>query len=287
MAVDELLTLLEDLETPQRESVLGQLRRCRAADRPPDEVSLFHESAKVDLDDPVQAAVFRELPSLQAPPMLKTFEGAPRIELPSELLRLSQPVGEAIEQRVSGRDYVYEPLTLAELATLLHYAGGVRNRAPAYNVRDFPFRYSPSAGGLQSIELYVVANLVDDVPKGLYHFAPGDGTLELLNAGYLRHRITNACAAQEFIRYASATIVLTGVLSRVEWKYGVRSYRYVHLDAGIVCQQLYLVGVALGLSVCAVAGFSDDEVDDLLGLDGRDEFSVLLVAVGRPPASGA
>jgi cytochrome P450 len=40
-------------------------------------------------------------------------------------------------------------------------------------------------------------------------------------------------------------------------------------------------------AVLAVAGFSDDEVDKLLELDGRDEFSVLLVAVGRPPASGA
>ncbi len=247
-----------------------------------DPVALFHERAKLDPDDPAQFTIFRELPSITAPPMLKTFPAATRIDLSGEHAPVEAPLGRTIETRVSGRDYAYEPLALAQLATLLRYAAGIRRRASAYNVRDYPFRHSPSAGGLHSVDVYVVANLVDGIPKGLYHYEAGGEQLELLEPGYLRHRVARACPAQEFLEHAGAVVALTGALSKVEWKYGIRSYRYVHLDAGIVCQQLYLVGTALGLSVCAVAGFADDAADELLHLDGRDEFTVLLVAIGQP-----
>jgi nitroreductase len=39
-----------------------------------------------------------------------------------------------------------------------------------------------------------------------------------------------------------------------------------------------------GLGCCAVAAFDDDEVDRILGLDGREEFAIDLATVGRVKA---
>lgn len=62
-------------------------------------------------------------------------------------------------------------------------------------------------------------------------------------------------------------------------RYGERGYRYVHLDAGHVCQNLAASAVDCG--VCAIAAFDDDKVNGLLGLDGQEQFVVYLAAVGK------
>jgi SagB-type dehydrogenase family enzyme len=70
-------------------------------------------------------------------------------------------------------------------------------------------------------------------------------------------------------------------MPRIYWKYRARGYRFVHADAGVLAQNLYLVGTALKLSTCAVAAYYDDLLNRLVGVDGRDEFTILLFAVGN------
>ena len=67
----------------------------------------------------------------------------------------------------------------------------------------------------------------------------------------------------------------------MSWRYGQRGYRYLHLDAGHACQNLYLAAEAIGCGACAIAAFSDEAVDELLGLDGQSRFTIYLAAVGR------
>jgi SagB-type dehydrogenase family enzyme len=73
------------------------------------------------------------------------------------------------------------------------------------------------------------------------------------------------------------------------YRYGERGYRYLHLDAGHVCQNLYLAAEAIGCGACAIAAFEDDEVNRVLGLDGEHRFAIYLGAVGKkePPAGEA
>ena len=71
-------------------------------------------------------------------------------------------------------------------------------------------------------------------------------------------------------------------VSRLTWKYGTsKSYRLAHLETGVVCQNIHLVATALGLGSCMVFGFDDEQIDALLGLDGRREFTTLLIAIGN------
>jgi SagB-type dehydrogenase family enzyme len=55
------------------------------------------------------------------------------------------------------------------------------------------------------------------------------------------------------------------------------------LDAGHVCQNLYLACEAIGAGTCAIGAYDQQAADRLLGLDGQDEFVVYLAPVGKPP----
>ena len=73
----------------------------------------------------------------------------------------------------------------------------------------------------------------------------------------------------------------TAVPYRMTWRYGERGYRDLHLDAGHVCQNLYLAAEAVGCGVCAIAAFDDDVMNDLLGIDGNDQFLIYLATAGK------
>jgi SagB-type dehydrogenase family enzyme len=191
-------------------------------------------------------------------------------------------LAEAIERRHSSTTFSSEPLPLATLAALLEGAAGVRDRKHAYNVRDFPFRRSPSAGGLAPVDIYLVSNSVAGLPQGLYYYRPLESQLATVDTGVMRAKLAESGIAADWLFYAPVVLMLAISMPRVEWKYGVRSYRYVHVDLGVLTQNLYLIGTALGLSTCAVAAFDDDAANDLARLDGRDEFISLMFACGSP-----
>lgn len=62
---------------------------------------------------------------------------------------------------------------------------------------------------------------------------------------------------------------------------GLASHKVIALDAGHVCQNLYLACEAVGAGACAIAAYDQDAMDELLGVDGRDEFTVYLAPVGK------
>ena len=73
----------------------------------------------------------------------------------------------------------------------------------------------------------------------------------------------------------------TAVFARSVWKYRQRAYRYVYLDAGHVAQNLLLAATGLDLVACPIAAFYDDEVGQMLGVDGETEAPLYMAAVGR------
>ncbi len=71
---------------------------------------------------------------------------------------------------------------------------------------------------------------------------------------------------------------------RMTWRYGERGYRYLHLDAGHVCQNLYLAAESVDCGVCAIAAFDDEAANRLLGLDGEEQFVIYFATVGKKSA---
>ena len=57
--------------------------------------------------------------------------------------------------------------------------------------------------------------------------------------------------------------------------------RYLHLDAGHVCQNLYLAAEAVECGVCAIAAYDDDALNAALEIDGKNQFTIYLGTVGK------
>jgi SagB-type dehydrogenase family enzyme len=215
------------------------------------------------------------------PPLQKAgLPDAPRFNLPAvrDLAVPGIDLRQAIEQRRSLRAYRKQPLSLAELAFLLWCTQGVKK----VSQRPVTLRTVPSAGARHAFETYLLVNRVDELPAGLYHYLAIEHQLEQLPCeGDIAAEVTGACLGQEQVPNSAVTFIWAADLPRMVWRYGERGYRYLHLDAGHVCQNLYLAAEAVGCGVCAIAAFDDDALNIALNLDGEDEFVVYLATLGK------
>jgi len=183
----------------------------------------------------------------------------------------------ALYKRRSRRMYRgAESLPLGTLSTLLWATQGITEKRG-----DSLFRTAPSAGGLFPVETYLNARSVEGLEPGIYHFRPGMFDLEFLRKGEFSRTLAEAALGQGIVATAQVTFVWSAVLPRSKWKYRQRAYRYIYLDAGHICQNLYLAGEALGLGVCAIGAFFDDDANEIIGVDGTDETVIYMATVGR------
>ncbi len=207
------------------------------------------------------------------PDRYKTYTGAEQIALPDPRGYQGLNLEEAIETRRSVRDYSTGPISLGELSRLLYAAQGITESRRG-------FRAAPSAGALYPIELYAVVHNVTVLEPGIYHYAVREHGLELLQTGDFRTAIMQAGLWQDFLAQANVCFVLSAIFQRTRWRYRERAYRYVLLEAGHIGQNLYLAATSMGLGACAVGAFLDDDMNDLLGLDGKEEAVLYVVTVG-------
>lgn len=208
-----------------------------------------------------------------APPY-KQYPDAAKIALPTDWEK-DKSLREILQSRRSCRRYTEEPIPMEDLALLLWAAQGITGRAGG-----FFFRTAPSAGALYPVETYISIQNVKSLPPGLYHFQPADFSLERLQDGYAGKKVAAAALGQSFLARAGAVFIWSAVLRRNFSKYGHRGLRYVMLDAGHICQNILLAAEVLGLGACPVAAFYDDQLNGLLGLEGLEESSIYLAAVG-------
>ncbi len=198
------------------------------------------------------------------------------VKLPEPELRGGMPIFEAIAKRRSIRDYAPKDMSIKELSQLLWATQGISGDIGGYKVRT-----SPSAGALYPIDTYLVVNSVEDLKSGIYHYNVKDHGLEMLKEGNFRDLISSAGLNQDFLGEAGVVFIWTAVVYRTKWKYGERGYRYIYKDAAHICGNLYLAATALGLGCCAIGACYDNEINDLLGVDGKKETAVYLASVGK------
>jgi len=216
--------------------------------------------------------LFRSKP--EKPSQYKTYPDAKMMKLPKPEFQ-GMPLEDAINKRRSVRNYSKKPMTLFQLSQLLHAAQGVTGKIYGQSLRT-----APSAGALYPFEIYVIVNNVQDLEKGVYHYAVPDHALELVKSGDFGKKITSAGLKQEMLGDANATFVLSAVFNRTRHKYGERGYRYVYIEAGHISQNIYLQAVSLGLGSVVVGAFIDKEVNELIEVDGQKEAAIYLHAVG-------
>jgi len=292
IAKDEITRLIGALSEYECGHLLSAFQNVAAGERfwETEISAVYNEHVKTrllqsgqDPDDVVPAGP-HEGDGIFAPiPIVKSYPGADRVTLPLPGT-LSAPLGETLLQRRSRRDYTGEAMDQQQLATMLHYTSGVTGSIPGYGYRHLPLRTFPSSGGLQAPEVYLSVQAVTDIMPGLYHYHAVDHVLEYMRPGQLGPMLSALSFQQPYLATASVVFLITGCFERMRWKYGQRAYKYMCIDAGYLGQNIYLVAESMGLGACAIAGFVDDALEQLLGIDGRNELILLLTTVGRLPA---
>ena len=188
----------------------------------------------------------------------------------------------AIERRHTVRSYSENPLTIEELTYLLWVSQGVRH----VSSRPSTARNVPSAGARHAFETYLLINRVNGLESGLYRYAAiENGLLHLPSDENIGQQLAHACNDQSQITKSAVTFIWVAVVERMYWRYAERGYRYLHLDAGHVCQNLALGAEQVGCAICPIAAFNDELLNHTLNLDGEELFVIYLASVGKktPP----
>ena len=186
----------------------------------------------------------------------RSHAGAPRVALPRPKARRLAPLDRALVARRSARRLSTDPIADRDLGHLLYFSHGAveaGGRGP-----------TPSAGGLQALELYVVRF--------------GDGAFHYDRAGHHLSRLGGADRADWRTRVPSLDLVeggallwvIVGDVERVEPKYGARGLRFLLLEAGHLMQNLCLVSASLKRATVPLGAFFERDVRSALGLGEAD-----------------
>jgi len=221
------------------------------------------------------------------PPAQKAYdEDAERIDLPepNKPVVRKPTLFDCIADRRSRRKYADESLTINELAYLLWATQGVRK---VFGGAKGSLRTVPSGGARHPFETYLAVNRVEGLEPGVYRYLPFEHKLvHLFSDDALPKKLGKLAFDQTFVGESAVCFIWSAVPYRVEWRYGIQAYKGILLDAGHVCQNLYLACESIDCGTCAIASYHQKEMDRFLGLDGEDELVVYLAPVGKVKESG-
>ena len=198
----------------------------------------------------------------------------PRAEQCVPLLRSStdelppDTIEQVIQRRGSTRRFAREPITLAQLSTLL-------DRSTRGIPADFlqPF-------GEQINELYLIVSAVEGLKPGAYVFHRRKRMLECLKEGDFRKEASYLGLEQELPGDASVAIFYLADLQAIVERFGNRGYRAVQLEAGILGGKVYLAAYAQRLGATGLT-FFDDDVTRFFSPHAAGMSAIFLMAVGK------
>lgn len=214
-------------------------------------------------------------------PLYRASSDSAKVPLTDEFPDRAMPVDQALRHRRSVRDYSNEPMPLELLGEILRAAVGKTGTEDGYGVRDMPLFAYPSMGGLSALEIGVVAQRVEGLEPGYYIYDQVGFNLVPRIRGDLRYAMQQVTFESEWLQFAPIVLVMVHKAEKFEWKYHTRGYRMSHIDMGAAVQNLYLSAWASGAGMCAVAGFLDEPINELLGYDGVDSYVSLLMGLGQ------
>ena len=217
-----------------------------------------------------------------APPIEKQcMDGANLIDLPDPGRWNNIPkrdITMAIGNRKSHRVYLKQNLSQEELAYLLWCTQGLRGEV----THGHAHRNVPSAGCRHSLETYLAIFKVDGLDSGMYRYLPLSHQLVFeFSDDMLSEKMVIASLGQTYPGKSAVTFIWVAIPYRMEWRYGLAAHKVIALDAGHVCQNLYLACETINAGTCAIAAYDQEELDELLGLDGEEEFSIYIASVGK------
>ncbi|QMS85651.1 SagB/ThcOx family dehydrogenase [Candidatus Xianfuyuplasma coldseepsis] len=182
---------------------------------------------------------------------------------------------ECIQNRRSLRSYSETSLTLEEVSYLLYETARVDNFKPGVT-----FRTIPTGGATNAMETYVYIHHVEGIKQGLYHYLQVDHKLQLLDQEKdIATRVNDALFHQ--LRGASIVVFMTAIPARSEYKYSFCAHKMIAMEAGHAGQNCSLAAEVIDAGACCIAAYHQDLMDELLQVDGQEEFATYALTIGK------
>ena len=226
----------------------------------------------------------------EQPPLQKNYPSESIIIdlIPSSELKVSDfsiPLLDAIKNRKSRRKYTKEYLTLKELSFLLWATQGVKtiDEDVRHGQKKFIKKNVPSGGSLHPFETYLVINRVENIKSGIYRYLFLENKLLFIceTDKSISKLLSQLTMGQDFVGESAVFFMWSVIPHRTEWGYSLISHKGILIEAGHICQNLYLVCEATNLGTCAIASYDQKGIDHLLSLDGQEEFVIYVAPVGK------
>lgn len=199
----------------------------------------------------------------------RTYPGYPRWPLLNVQPRFWPPLDRSLVQRRSANLFSNAMPSKGDLSRLLYLAHGIhadRARGPV-----------PSAGGMQSLELYLVTFEPSWLPSGIYHFdRKGNHLSQIISSASQQEWMARVPSLSQ-TRGGNILFVLVGDYGRVKAKYGDRGLRFLLIEAGHLAQNLCLLASSLKLCALPLGGFFEREIASHMTLPASDEVLYLLL----------
>ncbi|ULO08488.1 SagB/ThcOx family dehydrogenase [Paenibacillus sp. 19GGS1-52] len=238
--------------------------------------SNFHEFKHIKTD---------KIKGFAQPPIVKpAHSDSIIIDLPkvSKDVVCKENIFDCINQRRSTRFYSAETLSLDELSYLLWATQGITS----INKNGLTLRTVPCSGATHTFETYLIIMRVEGIQQGIYRYLPVEHKLLFMfELDELEHKIDAITLDQPFVpnfaKKASVLFAWSTTPYRSEWKYDISAHKKILIDIGHVCQNLYLSSESIGAGACAIGIYDQKLIDEILELDGDEEFVIYLGAVGK------
>ncbi|MGJ7913773.1 SagB/ThcOx family dehydrogenase [Neobacillus sp. LXY-1] len=226
-----------------------------------------------------------KIKGLPKPPTVKPYPSSPSIiELPevNETVLKTENIYHCMKERRSTRFYSEDSLSLDELSYLLWATQGISGT----NKAGYTLRTVPCSGATHTFETYLFIMRVEGIQQGIYRYLPVEHKLlfmfELDEIDYKIDAITlDQPFVPNFAKKAAVVFAWSTIPYRSEWKYDISAHKKILIDIGHVSQNLYLASESIDAGACAIGIYDQKLIDDVLRLDGDDEFVLFLGAVGK------
>lgn len=210
----------------------------------------------------------------------KSYPRLPQIKLEKVNIR-EEKLFSIIKKRRSEREFKEKDISLEKISKILYFSSGIRNYNNIKNDFNKSLRMYPSAGARYPLEIYPVILRSGEIPLGAYHYDVKRNNIELLLKRNFRQEFDSEITNQNWIRKSGMIIIITAVFPRTIIKYKDRGWRYIFFEAGHIAQNIHLISTLLKLKCCAIGGFKDEKVTELLDLNSKSELPLYLIALGN------
>ncbi|HLR13329.1 MAG TPA: SagB/ThcOx family dehydrogenase [Burkholderiaceae bacterium] len=186
----------------------------------------------------------------------------------------------ALSQRETIREFSDQPIPLQTLKELIWAGQGI--------TRPDGRRTAPSAHAIHPLRLFIQANKVTGLEKGLYKVDPSGSDLVRVGGPDRQSALIKAAignprwmADAACIIAVCADMVTPSQAFADQRPFGTRGTRYVYLEAGASAQNMQLQATAENLGSVWVGGFDDEATADALGLHAP-LAPIIQLCVGYP-----